>query len=118
MKKINSNGYGHRFLLLAALFLAGIPACLAILRWALPGADIGAWILASRIVGGGILLSLAILLLIEFRQDRRLAKAHEKTRRSRAPLRGGGCECQACGNRRVTERDAACALCGTRFESL
>ncbi len=114
MKKINSNGYGHKILGWAALFLIGVPLFLCALEHALPVALRG-WIDLSLAVGLMITAFFILLLSVEFYQDRKIDRGYAAIRKEKMPLGNGQYECQACGNRQLTHADNACGICGTTF---
>lgn len=92
MKKINSIGYGHK--------IVGLAGCLLLL---------------APPLGCIALLSLAVLLGIEFHQDRAIDRQYDAVRKTKTALGSGAYECQRCGNRTVTGSDRYCNICGMTF---
>lgn len=115
MKKINSNGYAHKIIGLATLFLIGLPFCLHMIGL-LVTVELRLWIHLSLAIGLLILLFFAILLLIEFYQDRKINREYVDLKKKKIPLENGKYECQSCGNRQVTIMDNNCGICGISFE--
>jgi hypothetical protein len=65
---------------------------------------------------GGILLGVfAILMVIEFAQDRYLDAYYHRTKHHKIKLPDGYYECQSCGHRRVRETDQSCPVCSIVF---
>ena len=115
MKKINSIGYAHKILGLAALFLAGIPAFCYLLLCLF---HIGVFSVIMRIsfgIGLLILVFFAVLLTIELNQDKAINKKHIALKKTKLIIGNGVYECQSCGNRQVRAEDKECLVCGICF---
>lgn len=109
MKKINSNSYAGRVL------LAGFGAlATGFLLRLIPRIPVFVTV-ACAIIGAAILVSFSLLLLIEFRQDRRINREYAYLRTTKIRLSNGLYECQTCGNINVKEDDDTCRTCGNRF---
>ncbi len=115
MRKINSIGYGHKVLGVAAVFLIVLPLCchffFALFRVELLN------IMASASFGIGlfILLFFAGLLCIEFFQDSTINRQYAALRKAKVRTGNGMYECQSCGYRQIGAADKACPVCGVRF---
>ena len=117
MKKINSIGYGHKIIWLAALFLVGIPLCLYMLNLIFQARLYSVLINISLTIGFLIGIFFTGLLSIEFHQDRNINKKYMGIRKKKMPLGNGIYECQFCGNRKVTVMDKNCGICGMKFDT-
>ncbi len=115
MKKINSNGYAHKIIGVAALFLIGVPFCLYIVGLLFTKVFTPV-IYVSLAIGLLIILFFAVLLSIEFCQDKKIDREYANIRKKKLLLEKGGYECQSCGNRQVTSTDKRCGICGMVFE--
>ncbi len=115
MKKINSNGYAHKIIGLAALFLFVIPLCLFIFRSTFHIVFFSVLIYLSLVIGIMITLFFIGLLSVELHQDKKIDRQYAELRKKKLPLGNGKYECQACGNRQVSAETLNCNICGIRF---
>lgn len=116
MKKINSIGYGHKIIAIAAAFLIVIPGISYLLSYLL---KVDGLLFISKIsvaIGLLILLFLFLLLKVEFYQDKKLERYFENNKNTRLLLHNGLYECQACGNREVKQEQERCDICGACFK--
>jgi len=116
LKKIDSIGYGHRFIYLSALFTVVLPVC----SYALSHLFYPAVFLTIMRVslGIGLLISLffVVLLTVEFHQDKMIDKNYAVLRKTKQAIGNGQYECQSCGNRKIKELDEECGICGVTFD--
>ena len=115
MKKINSIGYAHKIIGLAALFLVCIPLCLYALNFIFHARLYSVLIYISLAIGFLISLFCVGLLSIEFHQDRNINRKYAEIRKTKIQLGNGVYECQSCGNRQVAVIDKNCGICGIKF---
>lgn len=115
MKKINSNGYAHKIIGLAGLFIAVIPFFCHVLYSVFSAGLLKVFMYISLTIGFLVLVFLIGLLSIEFYQDKRIDRQYINIKKKKLPLDNEFYECQSCGNRRVNERDNSCCVCGIRF---
>lgn len=115
MKKINSNGYAHKIIGLAGLFLVVIPFFCHVLYSVFFAGLLKTLMYISLTIGFFVLLFLIGLLSIEFYQDKKIDRQYINIKKKKLPLDNEFYECQSCGNRQVNERDNSCGVCGTRF---
>lgn len=70
------------------------------------------------VVGTGILICFVGLLLIEFRQDKRIDKYYSKHKNVKIELANGKWECGACGSRSICTDSTFCNMCGCKYEDI
>jgi len=116
MKKINSIGYAHRIIGLAVVFLFLIPLLLYLSNSLLHLPILVMLIKWSLGFGGVIIIFLIVLLVIEFRQDKKMSKYFEDNKNVKMPLCNGLYECQVCGNKQVKREHRSCTVCGINFK--
>ncbi len=116
MKKINSNGYGHKIIGAAAVFIAAVPSCLYLIEL-LSAKSLTVLKYISLAIGLTILLVFIELLSIEFYQDRKINREYANMRKTKLPLGNGEYECQSCGSKLVKCSDKSCGVCGIKFET-
>lgn len=109
MRKINSNGYAGKVMLIGS----GILIIGVLLRYLLLVSTVISIIVIA--IGAVILAGFALLLMIEFRQDRKINREYDAIRTTKIRLPDGLYECQACGNMSVHEDDDSCRICENRF---
>ncbi|MBE5960679.1 MAG: hypothetical protein E7256_04735 [Lachnospiraceae bacterium] len=114
MKKINSIWYGGKVILTGAILAFGVPAGIGIL----PGESkiLEVIRMGSFVLGMLILLGFGIWLAIELHQDKRINGFYDRNRNRKLKIDEGIYECQACGSRKVKEKDERCSVCGVRFQ--
>lgn len=115
MKKINSNGYGHKIISGAAIFLIVIPALCNFFYTITKLSQFQLFVKISLTLGTLILLFLFILLKIEFLQDKKIDEYFMENKKIRLPLKNGLFECQVCGNNQIKPVQKCCIICGTTF---
>lgn len=94
-----------------------VPCLMLLLRWFWPLPVFSVMLTVSLIIGGLLAVFLAGLLIIELRQDKRIARYYEKHQNRALPLSDGRYECQHCGSTRLKQGDKVCPTCGVRFEN-
>lgn len=112
MKKINSNGYSGKILMVTIVFLLIIPIVMRVAHIIYP---LGAFILCRKISFViGVLFAVGFILMLgmEFHQDSYLEEYYTLHKRVKIDLGSGNFECQNCGNRNVKEQDQQCNVCG------
>lgn len=117
MKKINSIGYGHRIISVAAICLIVVPAICYLLLSITKQAQFQLFAKASLAVGFMILLILFVLLKIEFYQDKKIDEFYKANTKIRLPLKSGLFECQTCGNNQIKPEQKYCPGCGITFRN-
>lgn len=118
--KLNSINYGDKVIGVVGLLTIVVPLALYGIHLALGFLGFpmgGIFALAKISLGiGGILLGVfAILMVIEFAQDRYLDAYYSKVSHHKVKLPDGCYECQSCGHQRVREADRGCPVCGETF---
>ncbi|WP_143008041.1 hypothetical protein [Acetanaerobacterium elongatum] len=88
-----------------------------LLRWFWPLPVFWVLLTVSLMIGGLLAVFLAVLLMTELRQDKRIARYYEKHQNRALPLSDGRYECQHCGSTRLKQGDKVCPTCGVRFEN-
>ncbi|OPJ62590.1 hypothetical protein [Clostridium oryzae] len=115
MKKINSNDLGGKVVGVIVMFCFIVPVLCYLLRKLFGFIPARILIIISLVIGGCISFFSIIILIIEFRQDRKLDMFYKNHRNSKMQLEDGILECQNCGNRKIKENDSFCASCGVVF---
>lgn len=115
MIKINSIGYGHKFLGLAALFLITLPSFCYLLFLLFHINILTIVMHISFGIGLLISISFAVLLTVEFYQDKAINRAYTTLKKTKLAIGNGVYECQSCGNRHVREPNKECGVCGMYF---
>lgn len=118
MKKINSIGYGGKILGLAVTFAFFIPVSIKLVMMFYENTLLAIFAKISLGIGIIILVFFAILLTIEFHQDKKQDLYYSTQRNVKLKLGKAAYECQACGNRRVTSTDKNCSICGIFFKDM
>jgi len=118
--KLNSINYGGKVIGVVGLLMIGVPLALYGFHFALRPLGVHMKIipfLAKISLGvGGILLGVfAILMVIEFAQDRYLNTYYRRAKHHKVKLPDGYYECQSCGHQKVREADQSCPMCSTMF---
>lgn len=115
MKKINSIGYGHIILALAAVFLLAAPILCSLL-FTISNIHLFKTIAYISLgVGTFIVLFLAVLLAVEFHQDKVINRNYAEIKKTKVLIGNGIYECQSCGYRVVKKTDNECTACGIKF---
>lgn len=99
------------------LFLVAVPCVILLLRWFWPLPVFSVMLTVSLIIGGLLAVFLAGLLIIELRQDKRIARYYEEHQNRVQSLSDGRYECQHCGSTSLKQGDKRCPTCGVRFEN-
>jgi len=68
--------------------------------------------------GVGLLISVffAVLLAVEFHQDKVIDRNYTFLRKTKQAIGNGAYECQSCGNRRIKAVDKQCGVCSIDFD--
>lgn len=117
MKKINSIHYGHKIVFAIVLFLVILPVLFYLISLLISADWLSLMIKISMALGSGILLFLALLLMVELRQDKRINRYYVNHRNRKLQTPNAVYECQACGNRKLSAGDTCCPVCGSRFQA-
>lgn len=117
MVKINSIGYGCKLLGLTVLFLILFPSCCYLLVLLFHTDALMTVMRISLAIGLLMSISFAVLLAIEFHQDKAIQRAYVTLKKTKLAIGNGLYECQSCGNRHVSEQDKECGVCGIYFQS-
>ena len=105
-----------------ALLLVILPAALTALSLglealgAVPPTLLGALTLSSLVLGAAVAGVFALLIVVEWAQDRAFDAWYRRQRGRPLPLGDGRFECQFCGSRAVRPGDSPCAVCGRKLE--
>lgn len=116
MKKINSINYGGKVIGVCLMSMLIVPSILQWLNTFLECYYISAIANLLFLIGTGILLCFVGLLLIEFRQDKRIDKYYSEHKNVKIELANGKWECSACGSRTICTDSTFCNVCGCRYE--
>jgi uncharacterized paraquat-inducible protein A len=116
-RKLNSITYGPRLLTLIGFLTIVVPVVLhlGVKFLSLLGIQVGIMALAipiSIFTGIGLFALFAILLAIEFIQDRLMDRRYNHERNKKLKNSDGSYECQYCGCRKVRVDDKRCPVCG------
>ena len=113
MKKINSIGYGGKVILVGIICAFIIPMSISVIF----KNDSMLWNISKISFGIGVLILVLffVLLKIELYQDKKLNNHYEKNKNEKLLVGEDTYECQACGNRRIRQRDKICNICGNKF---
>ncbi|MCL1796064.1 MAG: hypothetical protein FWG37_04135 [Clostridia bacterium] len=116
MRKINSNGYAGRVILVGlSLIVLGLVLRAMRKRSILPMPLLVVY--APLAIGSVVLLGFGVLLGVELWQDKRLNRYYLGRKRTRIVLENGQYECQSCGYRDTRNMENACPACGAKFVS-
>lgn len=116
MKKINSIGYGGKVIGCGIVLAAIVPLTLKLVSLLVEKPIFPLIGKISHGVGAVILIGFAVLLAIEFHQDKKLNIYYESKQNERRALPNNLFERTACGNRQVAPQDKSCHVCGIHFK--
>lgn len=115
MKKINSISYGGKTIGCGLIFLMLIPLLSFLLQKLFHCMVLFCVIRISIALGLAIECIFAIVLLVEFCQDKKVDRYCQCHRNVKVKLSEGRYECENCGNLSVKEQDHECSVCGVKF---
>ncbi|MBQ4282592.1 MAG: hypothetical protein IJB96_01535 [Lachnospira sp.] len=116
MKKINSINYGEKVIGVGFICMLIIPG---ILLWVATFFECYYIYVIANILfvtGAGVLMGFAGLLLIEFRQDKRIDKYYCEHKNVKIELASGRYECGLCGSRTIGVDSTYCRICGCKYK--
>lgn len=116
MKKINSINYGGKVIGIGLMSMLIIPGILLWLNTFFECSYISIIVKLLFVIGAGILICFWGILLIEFRQDKRIDKYYGKYKNVKIKLTNGKCECGVCGSRTICVDSTFCNVCGCKYE--
>lgn len=115
MKKINSIEFAPCNLGLTLLFLAVIPISTSLLFSCFPYLPLLFIKKLSIILGIVTTITLSIVFLVEFKQDRYMNKYYQLNQNKKILLPNGHFECQHCGYSKVQASSKNCPVCNINF---
>ena len=116
MKKINSINYGGKVIGAVLISMLIVPR---ILQWLNTFFECYYISLISKILfmlGVATLICFVGILLIEFRQDKRIDKYYGEHKNVKIELANGKWECSACGSRAICTDSTFCNMCACKYE--
>lgn len=116
MKKINSINYGGKVIGVGLMSMLIVPSILQWLNTFFECYYISVIANFLFMVGAGILIFFAGLLLIEFQQDKRIDKYYSEHKNIKIELANGKWECGVCGSRAICAESTSCNVCGSKYE--
>ncbi len=116
--KINSIDYGGKVIGIGLFFMFFIPGVLLLFYRILVYKVLEILAKVSFGIGLLILASFACLLVIEFRQDKKIDQYYSNHKNVKVPIVDGNYECGACGNRKIKVNSSSCDVCGVSFENV
>lgn len=116
MKKINSINYGGKVIGVGLMSMLIVPGILQGLNTFFECYYISVIEKLLFVLGAAILICFVGLLLIEFRQDKRIDKYYSEHKNVKIKLANGKWECGACGSRSICTDSTFCNMCGCKYE--
>lgn len=116
MKKINSTRYGGRIIGCGLIFLVAVPFILYFLQTQFKIIFLSYLIGISIVIGIIIECFVAVILIVEFHQDKKIGQYCNAHKNIKVKLKDGRYECLNCGNLAVKKEDSECSLCGVKFK--